>query len=286
MKRFFIIGNPRSGTTLLRLMLNKHQNISVPPEAGFLVWLYERYSDFTFNKKSVDDFVQELSNTTKIEHWNLDFFELNKFILSEKPDNFSTLMDNVYFFYVKNNLNKDAFLYGDKNNFYLHKIDLLSSIYKNAKFIHIIRDGRSVAVSYKELKKKVIQDKYAPNLPDNINNIAQEWISNINKINNSFEKLNSSLVYTVRFEDLVLEPEKTLMKICLFLNIDYDNEMLNYYKTTEEEGLEPSSFLKWKDKNKKPLQEEEVYKYKKNSTVELEQFEKIAQGLLSRYKYI
>ena len=53
MKRFFVIGSPRSGTTLLRLMLNKNVKLSVPPEAGFLVWLYDKYKNFAYSENDV-----------------------------------------------------------------------------------------------------------------------------------------------------------------------------------------------------------------------------------------
>ena len=43
---FFILGNPRSGTTLLRVILHSHENIIVPPECGFLTWLYKDYYDW------------------------------------------------------------------------------------------------------------------------------------------------------------------------------------------------------------------------------------------------
>ena len=286
MRRFFIIGNPRSGTTLLRLMLNKHRKMSVPPEAGFLVWLYDEYQDFTFTGRNVDYFIKTLRNTTKIEHWNLDFDALRSFIMSEKPDNFSILIDSVYEYYSKDNLLKKIDFYGDKNNFYLHKIDLLAKLYNNAKFIHIIRDGRSVAVSYKDLNKKKITSKYAPDLPDKIETIAKEWTDNIQIINNSFEKLNPSLYYTVRFEDLILKTEESLQNICDFLDIEYDEEMLKYFETTENDGLEPGVFLQWKSKNKMPLQEEEVFKYKKLSQNELNLFENLTNDLLVKYEYI
>lgn len=286
MKRFFIIGNPRSGTTLLRLMLNKHSKMSVPPEAGFLVWLYDGYKDFTFIEKNVDNFVEALSNTTKIEHWNLDFDLLRDFIMLEKPDNFSNLMDCVYVYYDKYNLSKDIAIYGDKNNFYLNKIDLLTKLYNDAKFIHIIRDGRSVAVSYKDLKKKSMTSEYAPDLPDEIETIAEEWSQNIQRIHTSFDKLNSEQHHTIRFEDLISKPEKSLQNICKFLNIEYEDDMLNYFHTTEEDGLEPKDFLEWKSKNKMPLQEEEVFKYKKLSQNELNLFENLTNDLLVKFEYI
>lgn len=286
MKRFFIIGNPRSGTTLLRLMLNRHSKMSVPPEAGFLVWLYDAYKDFNYNETNVDHFLELLSKTTKIEHWNLDFNVLRKFIVSEKPENFSELIDCVYTYYSTYNLSKSVEIYGDKNNFYLNKIDLLSKLYPNAKFIHIIRDGRSVAVSYKDLNKKKMTSEYAPNLPGEIEMIAKEWTDNIMMINTSFKKLDSDKHYTLRFEDLISNPEESLQDICAFLDIKYDIEMLNYFQTTENEGLEPGDFLQWKSKNKMPLQEEEIYKYKKLSQSELDLFEYLANDILAQYKYI
>lgn len=286
MKRFFIIGNPRSGTTLLRLMLNKHKNMSVPPEAGFLAWLYDEYKDFTFTEKLVEHFIYSLRNTIKIEHWNLDFDALQNFIITEKPNNFSKLLDCVYAYYSKYNLSKDVKVYGDKNNFYLNKIDLLSNLYPDAKFIHIIRDGRSVAVSYKDLMKKDMTSEYAPDLPNEIVTIAKEWTDNIKTIHTNFDKLSSSQHYTVRFEDLIAKPEESLTDICTFLNIDYDKEMLNYFNTTENEGLEPKDFLQWKRKNMMPLQEEEIFKYKKLSKDELDLFENSAKKTLIQYKYI
>ena len=42
---FFILGNPRSGTTLLRLMLNSHPKLGVPPECGMIQWWNEKYKN-------------------------------------------------------------------------------------------------------------------------------------------------------------------------------------------------------------------------------------------------
>ena len=106
----------------------------------------------------------------------------------EKPNDFSSLMDSVYLHYSKYNLSKEVEIYGDKNNFYLNKIDLLANLYNDAKFIHIIRDGRSIAVSYKDLNKKKMNSKYAPDLPTEIAIIAKEWSENIQMIHTSFEK--------------------------------------------------------------------------------------------------
>lgn len=285
MNRFFIIGNPRSGTTLLRLMLNRHKSISVPPEAGFLVWLHKEFSDFKFTEENLSVFVGALKNTKKIENWNLDFQTLEGHIRERKPDDFAALMNEIYAYYSKVQLNKNVELYGDKNNYYLNKIDVLHKLYPTAKFLHIIRDGRSVAVSYKELMQKAIDSKYAPNLPADIENIANEWVSNIRTIEASFEKIDPILHQTVRFEDLVAEPEQSLRLICEFFEVDFDNAMLKYYETTHSGGLEPDEYMQWKSKNKMPLQTEEIEKYKKLDKQEILIFNDIARKVLEKYKF-
>ena len=285
MQRFFIIGNPRSGTTLFRLMLNKHSKICVPPEAGFLVWLYEELKNEIFST-NYDTFIKRLISTSKIETWNLDYKQLKNYLNIKKPSTFKDVINCVYAFYASDILKKEVTLYGDKNNYYLKHIDLLASLYQNAKFVHIIRDGRSVAASYKSVMKQEIVSKYAPKLPTEINNIALDWTTNISHIEKSFSNLVSDKKITIRYEDLVLEPDSTLTTVCNFLGIEFEKQMLDYYTTTTKEGLEPEEYLAWKQKNLQPLQKDEVDKYKQLSDKELNEFEKTAKVFLKRYNYL
>jgi len=64
MKRTFILGNPRSGTSLLRLMLNANTHIVSPPESGFLHWWYKKYNAWSTadnSKENIAAFVKDLS---------------------------------------------------------------------------------------------------------------------------------------------------------------------------------------------------------------------------------
>ena len=51
----FVLGSPRSGTTLLRLMLTCHRHIVVPPECGFCVWLYPQFQDWSWNPRRLEE---------------------------------------------------------------------------------------------------------------------------------------------------------------------------------------------------------------------------------------
>ncbi|MBB1352350.1 MULTISPECIES: sulfotransferase [unclassified Pseudoalteromonas] len=284
MNRFFVIGSPRSGTTLFRLMLNKHKGLVVPPEAGFLTWLYGNYKDF--NCGMIDDFVEDLSQTKKFASWNVDISALREYLVKAGPQNYKSLIDLVYAFYAQRVLKKNVTIMGDKNNFFLNEIDKINGIYPDCKFIHIVRDGRSVAVSYQGLASRKLKSSNAPQLSGCIHDIAKVWKADIAAIESSFARIAKDRVMCIRFEDLVLETESTLKEVSAFLNVEYDPEMLNYYLTTESEGLEPKDFLEWKEKNSKPLLPEEAYKYKLMEHNDKVIFEKICFNELQKYSYI
>lgn len=284
MNRFFIIGSPRSGTTLFRLMLNKHKGIVVPPEAGFMAWLYDRYRYFSITM--IDDFVIELSETRKFKSWNIETSLLKVHILKSQPKNYSELIDSVYFYYAQQVLGKEFELMGDKNNFYLNEIEKINKMYPSCRFIHIVRDGRSVAVSYKGLASRGFSSLNAPKLSGNIEEIANVWKNDMEVIERSFENIAKQRVQCIRFEDLVLSADDTLKAVSEFLEVEYDSEMLNYYLTTESEGLEPKEFLAWKEKNSSPLLPEEAYKYRQLGVDERNIFEKICQVQMRKYGYI
>jgi len=234
----------------------------------------------------MDGFFEDFSRTKKIENWNLNLNELKKYVDEEMPPNYSALMDCIYKFYTLSNLSKSVEFFGDKNNFYLKSIDLLNDLYDDAKFIYIVRDGRSVAASYKALNRFSFTSDYAPELPVDTEAIAVEWRDNIAAVNKSLCKLDSQKYYTIRFEDLVLRPEYFLQEICHFLKVDFDQAMLDYFLTTVREGLEPPEFSQWKSKNTMPLQKDEILKYQSLGDADLKVFEKIASVGLSQYQYI
>src|ERR1051326_8315559 len=159
---FFILGNPRSGTSLLRVMLDSHSHIVSPPESGFLLWWHKKYKDWSLqdskNDNKVEEYIADLKTSKKIETWNLDFVEIKKIISKELPSNYAQLSSLIYYSYGVNK-KKYASAFGDKNNYYLNHIDEILKIYPNAYFIHLIRDGRDVACSYMDLKNLNTKDR-------------------------------------------------------------------------------------------------------------------------------
>lgn len=279
----FIIGNPRSGTTLLRLMLTCHPNIVIPPEGGFLVHLFERYGGFAGEPDMIDAYAADVIACRKMDEWNMEAGELGRFLQEREPRNYHDLGDGVYAFFASKH--KSGWTrWGDKNNYYLKHIPTLAQIFPEAKFVHIVRDGRDVACSYRELSQT--KGTYAPQLPNSVVEIAVQWRDNLNQIANSFKSLNPGQAYTIRYEDILLSAEETLKDLCSFLGEPYNVNMLEYYKENTERSLEPEVYMQWKKKTKEELDPSRAFRWKTGMFLEdVALFEKIAGDVLQQHGY-
>ena len=285
----FIVGSPRTGSTLLRLMLTSHKSIVIPPESGFLVWWYDKYKDWKPSDNSsgrLPTFLKDLFTSKKIETWNISRNGLENYLKKAVPKNYSELSSCVYK-YFGTCFDAGFKIWGDKNNWYLDHIDKIKDIFPNVFFIHIVRDGRDVACSYKELYKKRLKVKYAPNLPNKVGEIAKQWSRNLNTIQNSLKKVKRSKFVEVKYEDLVESPEISLKQLCKKLGIKFDSNMLNFYKLNKKKNLVPKQYMGWKENTYNKLNSTSVGRYNKELTVkERETFERIAEKQLRKYGYL
>lgn len=280
---FFILGNPRSGTSLFRIMLDSHPNIVVPPECGFIEWLFEKYKDWKLTE-GFEPFLNDLFETRKFETWKFDKdflrIELNKSL----PNTYQNLCGEVYMAYGKY-MNSDPIKWGDKNNYFIHKLKKLDEIFPYAKYIHIIRDGRDVAVSYRQVNSAAIKSKYKPTLPNTIKEIALEWKRNVNIIQEFLSnKEDNSLI--IKYENLLNNPSKTLNNVTEFLNIRYDDKMLKYYQRNKKLVIEPELTIEWKKKTLEKPDTTRISRYKNEmAPYEIEKFEELTDPILKKYGY-
>lgn len=222
-------------------MLTCHPHISIPPEGGWLIQLYPEYHDVSIDSKNLGKLVNALLQTPKIESWKLDYADLMLDLENDTPTNYKSFANRIYLHYAHLT---GKIKWGDKNNFYLHHIDTIGRLFSEAVFIHIVRDGRDVACSYRDLRE--VKGEYAPSLPSSAIISAYDWTKNIRKIHKGFREVGLQRTFTLRYEDLVQEPEKTLRDVCAFLGEDYNPGMLQYAEENREKKLEPDAFMTWK----------------------------------------
>jgi hypothetical protein len=286
----FVLGNPRSGTTLLRLMMHAHPEICIPPECGFLEWWHEKYRDWSLEDSHgvrTDLFLSDLKQSRKIETWELDFGQVKDRIRSSGPGCYAELVAQVYLAYAYGRGKKLLKIWGDKNNYYLRRTELLNALFPEARYILIVRDGRDVACSYRELSKLQSDSPYKPELPVEIDEIAREWNDNNQSVLNFFQRINGGRCWIVRYEDLVQSPALRLSELCSFLQIAYSTRMLDYDMYNRKDGTEPSSTLDWKRKTLQKPDTDKVGVFRADlSQEEVNVFNQIAHPMLSNFNYL
>lgn len=279
----FIVGNPRSGTTLLRLMLTCHPNVAVPPEGKFIVDLYRKYRHFDGDEGERRAFARDVTDCPKMEYWNVDVQALDRYLASINAATYADLVRGVYEWYAAEN-HPGKRRWGDKNNVYLRHIPLLGRLFPKARFVHIVRDGRDVACSYRDLSE--VDGPYAPDLPNGVIEAARHWRRNVTRIRRGLETIGWDRAYELRYEDLVTDVTTTLQSLCAFLDEPYSDAMLAFAEENAASDLEPRAFDAWKRRSRQALDPSRARRWRTCMFVEdVAFFERESGALLEQYGY-
>ena len=189
----FIVGCQRSGTTLLRLILDSHPNISCGPETLFLV-----------------DFVERVTGE---RHWrHLAQFGFPKEYWQERV---AALVDTVQSDYARR---RGKVRWADKTARYAVHLDQIDRLYPTCQVIHIIRDGRDVVASHRDRWGYLSALK-----------AVRKWPWYVRTARMAGARLaGQGRYYEIRYEDLVTDPEPTLRKLLDFLGEPWDDEVLEH----------------------------------------------------------
>ncbi|MEW6512980.1 MAG: sulfotransferase [Pseudomonadota bacterium] len=285
----FIIGNPRSGTSMLRLILTSHTEVLIPPECGFIIWLQNKYADWhradNNDPAKLSQFVEDLFSSKKFETWLLDKQAVENQITSRQPESYAELCGAVYGAFGQR-IGKQFTVWGDKNNFHINHLTDLLALYSKARFLHIVRDGRDVACSYREVMALKSISPYAPKLNTAASDIALEWSNNVMKVDSFISLMPGDQVMTIRYEDLVLKSSETCQLICKWLGLSFEEEMLNFYQQNKDNQLEPDLTIDWKKRTLQPISGDTIGRYRNILNKEERiQFESVAAQALKKFCY-
>jgi hypothetical protein len=144
-------------------------------------------------------------------------------------------------------------------------------LFPDAKIVHIIRDGRDVASS-------ILPLSFGPNT----SYVAAKKWRNFVQHGLDFADTHPNQVYTLRYEDLIDDPEKYLREICAFIDEPFSEEMLNYHKS----GTKRVPRKEIHGQLNKPVNKERSARWKKDLTAEqIRVFEAVAGELLKKLNY-
>lgn len=249
----FIVGVGRSGTSLLQSMVASHPAISALPETSFL----RRYV-FSTSRHS--------SDFSKDAH--LKRIPLLIDSLHERGTSQSGLLES--YLDVVNHQDKSIVL--DKDPRLIEYIPLLLKNFTNCKVIHIYRDPRDVLASKKNAAwssgRSLISYLVAADVQLNA---ASKYESN-------------NHVYSICYEELIRNPEKSLRKLCRFIDLSFHRSLLDH--TLAAKRLVNHSELSWKKETFMPVKADNYGKWRSQlSGLEAASVEKVSDWSMQKGRY-
>lgn len=272
----FMIGTQRSGSNLLRLMLNQLPDIAAPHPPHIMqrmMPLEKGYGDLAkeANFKLLVDDVCRLVELNPVP-WVGN--KLDRADIASRCRNHSVVavFGAVYDVMAEYSNAKTWCCKSLANINYVKELEIYYG--DAARYIYLYRDGRDVAVSF---RKAVVGEKH-PYF------IATEWGATQRLALAQRKKINAKRFYSVSYENLTTSPEDTTRGLCKFLGVPYTDAMLDFNESTSAVKAAKASEL-WSNVAK-PLMENNSNKFlKEMSDEDIRIFELVAGDVLDELGY-
>ena len=222
----YIVGVPRSGTTLLRAMFSSHPDVVIPDEAGFRINMSLQASHYeTSGELDLDLFLGDMFADPQFWWRLLPEQDLRAAIREAEPRTFSDAMRAAFLFTARI---EGKSRYGDKTPRGVLAMPTLARLFPEARFIHIVRDGRDVALSH--INTHIPTEWFSGNAGE----VAITWSDWLLRGRIDGSGLGPGRYREIRYETLVDTPEAALRSLCSYLDLEFDPAMLRYYERPKE----------------------------------------------------
>lgn len=214
----FIVACPRSGTTLLQLMLHAHPRIAIPPENRFFLDVYQDRATFGDLRQPS----ARLAVANQILSWErFDDLKVSPDVIRERivegPPTLGSALGIVFREYAEL---YDKPRWGDKRPVYLHHLPTLLRLFPDAQIIHIVRDGRDCVASLQSMPWWQTGKVAA----------VTAWLHSMDLARRARARLPADQFYELRYERLVTDPRAELEAICSFLGESFSEDMLDPHR--------------------------------------------------------
>lgn len=250
----FIVGAPRSGTTLLVRLLRKYFNINFGAESQFIVHYYKRLHKLgnLSDPRNMDCLIRKVAQERCFSRWKRQYgFCLDIALLKHeiREPTFRGLLDGIYGQFAKF---AGRARWGDKYPPYSLDMPVLEVLYPEAQYIHIVRDGRDVALSLQHVGFG----------PKNVIQAAFFWKQYVTSAQNFGRTITKARFHEIRYEALLQDPVKVMTDLAGFVQIEEGfQEVITRIKQQIHGDLLADNGLKWK----KGLTESQVQRFEKGA---------------------
>lgn len=267
----FIFGCPRSGTSLLSRIIGCHPKIAIPFESHlyntFYPWL--KYYGNLELLKNRERLVNDILMTEVMRDWTPPPIRQDSLRAINRFD-FHGIVDGLMQAWTTA---QGKQRWGEKTPAHLFYWREILKAFPNLQVLHIVRDGRDVALSWQKARFG----------PKHIYPIAKKWQQYLEVAEDLKRALNNDAFLEIKYEELLLNPESTVRQICTFLNEPFTDDMLAFYKV---EATYPTDKNNQSNLSKPPLVSNTGKWQRDMSARDLRIFEAVAGPTLEHYGYI
>lgn len=224
------VGSGRSGTTLVQAIFSSHPDLAVVHESQFVPRLARRHHR-PGRPLDLNRLLADLARNPDVGRMGVEVSAVRERLRGHSALTYPDVVREVFACYAASR-NKSR--YGDKTPGYVLHIGQLADLLPEASFIHVIRDGRDVALSYMETR-------FGPRSPAEG---ALYWRDRVAAGRAAGRHLGPARYRELRYEDLLLDPEGEVASVCSFLDLDFHPDMLRYFRQGERlraETADPSA---------------------------------------------
>ena len=227
-----VSGLPRSGTTLLMLMLDSHPT-GIMPRGRVLQFTSHRWKNGVPDESALNAFLTDLYHSDYIHRPpRSKQSELHSKLTSHLPLTYEQLIQQINFHDALITAGEASF-WGEKTSRLIWSWDLLKNVLTNPRLILVVRDGRAILSSLLNANKST-----------GLEIDVIQWASDYNRFCQAVERLRSQPnVMIIRYEDLVTNTVPILQSLCRFLTIDFCSEMLSYTSKASRFDGDPKNSL-------------------------------------------
>jgi len=236
----FVVGCPRSGTTLLQRMLDAHSQLAVANDTHFIPWvLYEMGRDD--NPPLTPEIVRRVRTYKRFHRLGLDDAAVAR--AAEGASDYAGFVAGLYDELARAHAKA---LGGEKTPGYVRHLPMLHRLFPQARFVHIIRDGRDVALSAFGWARDEKGPGRIPLWKDEpAAAAALWWRRNVQMGREDGDALGPDLYRQIRYEDLVAQPEQSLRDLASFLGLPYEQRMAEFHVGKTRDGSQRSAKSAW-----------------------------------------
>lgn len=230
-----IVGVPRSGTSLLTAVLNRHAALYIAPESHFFfrIWGNRRMLGNLYDPNNFDKLIPYFQTLKHIgSGWanteiNIQMLK-ERFYQQNEHD-----YDSLFLSFLKMlSEDKSKENFGEKTPLHLYFLPHMVKSFEGIKIIHVIRDGRGTVSS-------LLGTDWGKDLIT----YSIFWKNCINLMR-KFKAETNFKILEVKFEDLVVQPEKSLNQICDYLNVNYTSSLMDVIYTNTSSKSAKNSYTK------------------------------------------